>query len=68
MTISGYHDATGNLEQNQELAKQRALAVRDAIKAGAGVGDERFDMKKPIVSEGSGATDAEARRVEVSVN
>ena len=68
VTVSGYHDATGNLEQNQELAKQRALAVRDAIKAAAGVGDDRFEMKKPVISEGSGATDAEARRVEVSVN
>ena len=67
VTISGYHDASGSLETNQELAKQRALAVRDAIKAGAGIGDDRFDMKKPELTQGSGP-DAEARRVEVAVN
>ena len=67
VTISGYHDASGNLETNQELAKQRAIAVREAIKAAAGVGDDRFDMKKPELTQGTG-TEAEARRVEVSVN
>ncbi len=68
VTISGYHDATGNLEQNQELAKQRALAVREAIKVASGAGDDRFDLKKPEISQGSGASDAEARRVEVRVD
>jgi len=67
VTISGYHDAQGNLEQNQELAKQRAIAVRDAIKTAAGIGDDRIDMKKPELSQGSGS-DAEARRVEVRVD
>jgi K(+)-stimulated pyrophosphate-energized sodium pump len=66
VVISGYHDASGNLEQNQELAKKRAFAVRDAIKAASGIADDRFEMKKPEVTTGS--TDpAEARRVEVSV-
>ena len=67
VTISGYHDASGSLETNQELAKQRALAVRDAIKAAGGIGDDRFDMKKPELTQGTGS-DAEARRVEVAVN
>jgi hypothetical protein len=66
IVVSGYHDSTGNLEQNQELAKQRALAIRDAIKAAAGIGDERFDMRKPEVTTGS-PDNAEARRVEVGV-
>jgi outer membrane protein OmpA-like peptidoglycan-associated protein len=66
VVISGYHDATGNFEQNQELAKKRAFAIRDAIKAAAGIGDERFDMKKPEVTTG-GPDNAEARRVEVGV-
>jgi K(+)-stimulated pyrophosphate-energized sodium pump len=66
VVISGYHDATGNLEQNQALAKQRAFAIRDAVKAAAGIADERFDMKKPEVTTGS-PDNAEARRVEVSV-
>ena len=29
--VSGFHDATGDLAVNQELAKQRAFAVRDAL-------------------------------------
>jgi K(+)-stimulated pyrophosphate-energized sodium pump len=66
VAISGYHDASGSLEVNQELAKKRALAVRDAIKA-AGISDERFEMKKPELTQGTGG-DAEARRVEVAVN
>ena len=65
VVISGFHDATGNLEQNQELAKQRAFAVRDTFKA-AGVADDRFELKKPEVTQGSG-DDKEARRVEVRV-
>ncbi len=65
VVISGYHDATGSLEQNQELAKKRAFAVRDAIKA-AGVADDRFELKKPELTQGSG-DDREARRVEVRV-
>jgi outer membrane protein OmpA-like peptidoglycan-associated protein len=66
IVISGFHDATGNLEQNQELAKKRAFAVRDAIKSAAGIGDERFEMKKPEVTQGSG-DNIDARRVEVRV-
>ena len=32
--VSGFHDATGDAALNAELAKQRALAVRDALKPG----------------------------------
>jgi len=63
--ISGYHDATGNLEQNQEIAKQRAVAVRDHLKS-AGVAEDKIEMAKPEHTQGSG-NDAEARRVEVSL-
>ena len=31
--VSGYHDASGDPEKNAELARQRAVAVRDALKA-----------------------------------
>ena len=31
--ISGYHSASGRLAANQELAKQRAFTVRDALLA-----------------------------------
>jgi outer membrane protein OmpA-like peptidoglycan-associated protein len=34
--ISGFHDASGDPALNAELAKQRAMAVRDALKALAG--------------------------------
>jgi K(+)-stimulated pyrophosphate-energized sodium pump len=65
VTISGYHDATGSLEQNQELAKQRAIKVRDALKA-AGIAEDRVEMKKPEQTQGTG-DEKEARRVEVRV-
>ena len=63
--ISGYHDTTGDPAQNEELAKQRALAVRDALKA-LGIGDDKLDLKKPEVTSATGSN-AEARRVEVSL-
>ncbi|MFM1989376.1 MAG: hypothetical protein RJA99_2333 [Pseudomonadota bacterium] len=65
LAISGFHDKTGNPEQNAELAKQRAFAVRDALVA-AGVAETRIELRKPTETEG-GADDREARRVEVSV-
>ncbi len=65
-TISGYHDATGDLAANQELAKKRAMSVRDAVKS-AGIAEERLELKKPEQMQGTGSN-AEARRVEVKVN
>ena len=61
--ISGYHDSTGNLAQNQELAKKRAFSVRDALVA-LGVPADQVEQKKPEQSAGTG-DNAEARRVEV---
>jgi outer membrane protein OmpA-like peptidoglycan-associated protein len=65
LVLSGYHDATGDPAMNAELAKQRALAVRDAL-MGAGVADSSLELKKPEVAVGNG-NDAEARRVEVVI-
>lgn len=65
LVISGFHDATGDAAQNAELAKRRALAVRDALKA-AGVAEAQIELKKPEQITGSGS-DAEARRVEISL-
>lgn len=65
LSISGYHDATGDPAFNAELAKQRAFAVRDVL-VGAGVAESSLELKKPEVTTGSGA-DAEARRVEVTI-
>ncbi|EWS56236.1 proteobacterial sortase system OmpA family protein [Methylibium sp. T29] len=62
--ISGYHDATGDPDKNVELAKQRALAVRDALKA-AGVAEDKIELKKPEQLNAGDA--AEARRVEVKL-
>jgi cytochrome c oxidase subunit 2 len=64
LAISGFHDATGSQAANEELAKERAKAVREALKA-AGIGEDRIDMRKPQVTTGSGDA-KEARRVEVS--
>lgn len=63
--VSGFHDATGDMALNAELAKQRAFAVRDALKA-LGVAEEKIDLKKPEQMTASG-TNAEARRVEVTL-
>ena len=67
VAISGFHDATGNAAQNAELAKQRALAVRGSLTA-AGVPESQIELKKPEQIAGNGAgSDAEARRVEISL-
>ncbi len=64
LVVSGYHDATGDVEKNAELAKQRALTVANALKAG-GIAEARIELKKPEQVNAGDA--AEARRVEVSV-
>ncbi len=64
LVISGFHDASGDPAKNAELAKQRALAVRDALKA-AGVAEDRIEMKKPEQINAGSADDA--RRVEVKL-
>ena len=46
LTLSGFTDATGSAAKNAELAKTRAQAVRDALKA-AGVAEDRIILKKP---------------------
>lgn len=61
--VSGFHDETGDAALNAELAKQRALAVRDALNA-LGVAEDKVELKKPEATQGSGSN-AEARRVEV---
>lgn len=64
--ISGFHDATGDAAMNAELAKQRAFAVRDALKA-LGVAEDKIELKKPEETTASGSN-AEARRVEVALS
>ena len=65
LVLSGFHDATGDPAFNAELAKKRALVVRDAL-VGAGVTEAAMELKKPEQTTGSG-NNAEARRVEVVI-
>jgi photosynthetic reaction center cytochrome c subunit len=66
-TISGYHSASGKLAANQELAKRRAFAIRDALRR-AGIADARIDLDKPQQTEANiKGEDPFARRVEVTV-
>jgi len=63
--VSGFHDPTGDAAVNEELAKNRAIAVRDAL-VKAGVADSRIALEKPVMTTGDGSLEA-ARRVEVTV-
>jgi photosynthetic reaction center cytochrome c subunit len=66
-TVSGYHSAAGTLAQNQDLAKQRAFTVRDALLA-AGIAESRVKLDRPVQAEANIAgEDPVARRVEVTV-
>ncbi len=61
--LTGYTDKVGNLAQNMDLAKKRALGVRDALVA-AGVAKERINMKPPATVEATGDA-KQARRVDI---
>lgn len=63
--ISGFTDVTGGPAKNEELAKQRAFAVRDAL-AALGIGEDKVDLRKPEAITATGSN-AEARRVEVTL-
>lgn len=63
VALSGYVDASGNAATNAELAKHRALAVREALLA-AGVPAEAVELRKPQQITAGGSPD-EARRVDL---
>lgn len=63
--VSGFHDPSGSVARNEELALNRARAVRGALDQ-LGIPKERVVMQKPQQTSGTGKP-AEARRVEVSV-
>jgi len=65
LLVSGYHDASGDPAKNAELAKQRAMAVGDALKA-AGAPADKIELAKPEQTQADGPA-SEARRVEVKV-
>lgn len=62
VALSGYADKTGNVDKNMALAKERATAVRDALRA-AGVAEDRVEMRKPEFAVGGDSADA--RRVDI---
>lgn len=65
--VSGFNDPTGNAAANAELSKKRAQAVAAGLKA-AGVADDRVSLEKPAnPTAGSTSSNAEARRVEVTL-
>jgi ammonium transporter, Amt family len=62
--LSGFVDSTGPADLNKELAKKRAFAVRDALKA-AGVAEDRVVLQKPEdITAGDGE---QSRKVEVTL-
>ncbi|WP_144111057.1 cytochrome c oxidase subunit II [Paraburkholderia sp. BCC1886] len=63
-TLSGFTDATGSADTNAKLAKGRAEAVRDALKA-AGIAEDHIILKRPETITG-GSDAKEARRVQIS--
>jgi cytochrome c oxidase subunit 2 len=63
-TLSGFTDATGSANTNAKLAKGRAEAVRDALKA-AGIAEDHIILKKPETITGGSNAEA-ARRVQIS--
>ncbi len=65
VVISGFHDATGILEKNQDLAKRRSITVSGMLQQ-QGIPLERISMDKPTQTTGTGNL-AEARRVEVKI-
>ena len=64
VAITGHTDKTGDAAANEELAKQRALAVRDALMA-AGVAESSIVMQPPMFVTGA-INDREARRVDIT--
>ena len=64
LAVSGFHDATGSQEANAEISRNRAAAVAGVLKMV--IGEERIELKKPVLTTGTGGS-AEARRVEVQV-
>jgi photosynthetic reaction center cytochrome c subunit len=61
--LSGFADSRGSVDKNMELAKLRAFAVRDGLKA-QGVAEDRINLKKPESAVAGGA-ESDARRVDI---
>jgi len=64
IALTGHTDKTGDAAANEELAKQRALAVRDALMA-QGVAESSIVMQPPMFVTGA-VNDRAARRVDIT--
>lgn len=62
--ISGFVDPSGDAQQNAELAKQRALAVKELLTS-SGVPEGQIVMVRPNDIKAGASSAAEGRRVEV---
>jgi membrane fusion protein (multidrug efflux system) len=65
VNLTGYADRTGKQTANLDLAKLRAVAVRNAL-VGAGIQSQRIRLKPPIEVTGAGSDD-KARRVDITM-
>jgi K(+)-stimulated pyrophosphate-energized sodium pump len=66
VAISGFVDPSGDPAKNAELAKQRALAVRDLLLS-SGVTEDKIIMVRPNDIKAGATTAAEGRRVELAL-
>ena len=65
VTLTAYADRTGTQRANVDLAKLRAVAVRNAL-VGAGIDPQRIRYKPPVEVTGTGSDD-KARRVDIGI-
>lgn len=66
LAVSGFNDPTGNAAANAELSKNRAKNVKAALES-MGIAADRVLLEKPAETTGTGANNAESRRVEVVI-
>ncbi|HEX7851498.1 MAG TPA: OmpA family protein, partial [Sphingomonas sp.] len=66
LAVSGFNDPTGNAATNAALSKRRAQGVAAALEA-TGVPAAAVALEKPADTTVTGSSNAEARRVEVTV-
>lgn len=66
LAVSGFNDPTGNAAANAALSKKRAQAVKAALVA-AGIDAAAVDLVKPAETTDTSGNNANARRVEVTV-
>jgi outer membrane protein OmpA-like peptidoglycan-associated protein len=67
VVVAGYNDPTGNAEANAALSKRRAEEVSKALQA-TGISSASIKLVKPANTTGTGDTNAESRRVDVTVS